>query len=300
MVTGIHISDDGETMLSVSKDCSIHFISLKYRIPISFITRKQPILCLALISENSTIITGEHQLIYIQDNPLVSNRIRILGPEENIQKFLTYMKNIVSGKFIQHDLTMDKFMILPFFFNTLHFYSFLGLRDHLVSSLVETATIYPSKNGYHPLYIALIKGMKGIRDDIIDALISLGTNNPFLYQSIENIIIKMNSKAFPKLGELYEAIYQPVLRISLPKFCSPEIELPVVHIAAHPRVRVDDFFSPDDIGNHGQGILFKESYVKIDYVMGSKESIEFLESLANCTNLDVMRSTLIQALIAYK
>lgn len=300
MVTGIYVTDDCQTILSVSKDRSIHVISLMYRIPISFMTRKQPILCLTITEDCQDIITGEHQMIYIQDNPITSSKARILGPEDNVQKFLTYMKNVLTGNLVPHDITMDKFVVLPYFFNTLHFYTFLGLRDNLNASLVETAPIIPSKNGYHPLYIALLKGLKGIRDDIVDALIAIGTNNPFLFQILENVIIEMNKKAFPKLGSIYEAIYQPAMRRSLPKFCTPDIELPIVTISCHPRIRPEDFFIPEDISTHGKGILFKESYARINYTMGSKGSIEFLESLANCTNLNVMRSPLIQAMVAYK
>jgi WD40 repeat protein len=299
-ITGLFITEDSSKIMSVSKDASIQFISLEYRIPLSFLTRKQPILCLAITEDQEAIITGEHQMIYMQDNPLISQKTRILGPEDNVQKFLTYMKTITSGQIIPHDPAMDKFIIVPYFFNSLHIYTFLGLREHLTASLVETAVMIPSKEGYHPLYIALLKGLKGIRDDVVDSLIALGGNNPFLFQILENVMILMNKKAFPKLGDLYEAIYQPAFRRSLPKFCSPDIPLPIVVISEHPRVRPEDFFDAEEMGSQGQGILFKESYVKISYQMGSKDSIEFLESLANCTNLNVMRSPLIQAMVQYK
>ena len=300
MVTGIHIGENNETMLTVGKDRSLHFISLQYRIPMSFITRKQPILCLALSEDGLNIITGEHQLMYIQDNPLVTEKIRILGPEDNVQKFLTYIKSLINGQLVPHDITMDQFIIMPYWFNTLHFFTYMGLRDYILASLVETAVIIPSKNGYHPLYIALLKGLKGIRDDVIDAMITIGSNNPFLFGQLENVMIKMNKKAFPKLGSLYEAIYRPVYRKNLPKFCLPEISLPIVCIANHQRAAPELFFEPGDTGTHGQGILFKESYVKFNYIMGSQGSVEFLESLAECINLEVMRSPLIQAMVVYK
>ena len=299
-ITGLHVTEDCSVIFSVSKDASIQFVSLTYRIPLSFMTRKQPILCLSLSEQQDSIITGEHQMIYLQDNPLTSLKTRVLGPEDNVQKFLTYMKNIISGQTVAHDPAMDKFIIVPYFFNSLHIYTFLGLRELLSASLVETAVMIPSKDGHHPLYISLLKGLKGIRDDVVDSLITLGSNNPFLFQILENVMILMNNKAFPKLGEIYEAIYQPAYRRSLPKFCSPDIPLPLVQISDHPRARPGDFFDPDELGAHGQGILFKESYVKISYQMGSKDSLEFLESLANCSNLNVMRSPLIQAMVQYK
>ena len=300
MVTGIIVSDDNQSILSVSKDRSIHFISLQYRVPVTYITRKQPILCFALSEEKDEILTGESQMIYIQDNPSASFKTRILGPEENIQKFLTYMKNLINGIHVPHDPTMDKFLIVPYFFNTLHLYTCLGLREYLIASLIETAAITPSQGGYHPLYIALLKGFKGMRDDIIDALINIGSTNPFIFQILENVMLRMNQKAFPKLGSIYEAIYQPAARRTLPHFCTPEIQLPVVCISQHPRAIPEQFLDNQDYMNHGTGILFKESYVRLNYVMGSSDSILFLESLATCTNLDVMRSPLIQAMVEYK
>lgn len=300
MVTGIFIGEKNETILSVSKDRSLHFTSLQYRMPISFITRKQPILSLALSEDTSDIITGEHQMIYIQDNPIVSNKVRVLGPEENVQKFLTYMKSLINGQVVPHDITMDKFIIVPYFFNTLHFYTYLGLKENLTASLTETATMIPSKNGYHPLYIALLKGFKVPRDEIIEALITLGETNPFIFQILENVMVKMNKNAFPKLGSLYNALYKPANRKTLPNFCAPDIDLPLVKISSHSRISPEDFFEQGDTSSHGQGILFIESYVRISYTMGSKDSIEFLESLAECSNLDVMRSPLIQAMVRFK
>ena len=300
MITGLILSEDGDTITSVSKDRSIHFTSLLYRVPLSYITRKQPILCFTLSEDRDEIITGEHQIIYIQDNPIVCSRIRILGPEENIQKFLTYMRNLIKGSYVPHDLAMDNFIMIPFFFNTLHFYTAMGLREYLVASLVDTAVMIPSQHGYHPLFIALLKNFKGLRDDIIDALINLGSVNPFIYRILENIMVQMNEKAFPKLGNIYEAIFQPATRKNLPKFCSSNIDLPRTYISDQPRVVPEDFISSKDFVSLGTGIIFKESYVRLSYTMGSSSSIEFLTSLSNCSNLEVMRSPLVQSMIAYK
>lgn len=300
MITGIQVTKDCEYFISVSKDCSIHFLSLLYRVPISFITRKQPILCLAISCDNLKMITGEYQMIYLQDNPIVSLSTRILGPENDVLKFLTYMKGLINDEPILPDTTMDKFIILPYFFNTLHFYSDMGLRQHLAASLAESPCIIPSQFGYHPLQIALIKGFKDIRDIIVDALITLGSDNPFIFQILENVIVNMNNKAFPKLGALYDAIYQPTSRKTLPKFCLTDIELPIYNVSEYPRVDINDYFEPTDIATHGQGIIFKESYVKLNYSMGSSESLKFLDSLSSCNNLDVLRSPLIMSMIQYK
>jgi WD40 repeat protein len=300
MVTGIYVTDNCEIAFTVSKDQSIQFVSLLYRIPLTFITRKQPILCMFVSPNAEEIITGESQMIYIQDNPFTSTRTRVLGPEDNVQKFLTYMKGLTIGQQVPHDISMDKFIVVPYFFNTLHFYSAMGLREHLAASLVESAMIFPSRDGYHPLSIALHKGLNGIRDDVVDALIQLGSTNPFLFQILENVLVSMNRKAFPRLGKIYEAIYQTALRKSLPKFCEPDIPLPLVYVSDHPRVQSEDFFLPEELTRIGKGILFKECYVKICYIMGSRESLEFVESLAACKNLDVLRSPLVQDIVTYK
>lgn len=70
-------------------------------------------------------------------------------------------------------------------------------------------------------------------------------------------MIKMNKKAFPKLGSLYEAIYRPVYRKNLPKFCLPEISLPIVCIANHQRAAPELSLSQEIPGPMAKGFYSK-------------------------------------------
>jgi len=300
-VTSVYVLKDNETLLTSSKDKTIQIFSLKYRIPLTFLTRKQPILSMAVSSDEKLIVTGELEMIYLQENPLSSPNPRVLGPEENKQKFLTYMKSLINDIHPQHDPDMDSFIILPEFLNTLHFYAFLNYKEYLSASLSQkSAPIIPSKDGFHPLSICLLREMKGVRDEVVSALCKIGKLNPFILQMLENDLVDMNKKGFSLLGDLYDVIYQEANRRSLPKFCDKDADLPIVHISEHCRVRPEDFLDESMLSSQGMGITFYESYVRINFVMGSKESIDFLESLADCPNLDVLRSDLVQEIINYK
>lgn len=256
---------------------------------------------MAVSSDEMLIVTGEQEMIYLQENPLSSGKPRVLGPEENIQKFLTYMKSLINDIHPAHDPDMDNFIILPEFLNTLHFYAFLNHKDYLRLSLTQkSAPIIPSKDGFHPLSICLLREMKGVRDEVVQAFCVLGKSNPFLLQMLENDLSDMNKKGFALLGNLYDVLYQEANRRSLPKFCDKDADLPIVHISDHCRVRPEDFLDDSMLSSQGMGITFSESYIRINFVMGSNESINFLESLADCPNLDVLRSDLVQEIINYK
>ncbi|CAG9332811.1 unnamed protein product [Blepharisma stoltei] len=300
-VTGIHILNDNETFFSSSQDKTIYIYSLKYRIPLTFLTRKQPIFSISVSTDEKYLITGEHEIIYMQENPLNSKAARILGPEENVQKFLTYMKSLLSDLHPKHDPSMDDFIILPQFLNTLHFYTSGNHKDHLKISLSQnTAAIIPSRDGFHPLSICLMKELKTARDEVVNAFCAIGKKNPFILQMLEDDLIEMNKKSFGNLNELYNVLYQESARRTLPKFCDKSVDLPIVHISDHCRVKPEDFLNETQLSSQGMGISWNESYVRIPLIMGSADSIDFLESLADCTNLDVLRCEFVQEIIRYK
>ena len=69
-------------------------------------------------------------MIYLQDYPHSSVKSGVL-------KFFTYMKNIMSDKLFLHDPGMNKFIIVPYFFNSLHIHTFVLLNEALSISLVK-------------------------------------------------------------------------------------------------------------------------------------------------------------------
>lgn len=81
---------------------------------------------MAISADEKLIATGEQEIIYFQENPLKSSRPRIIGPQENIQKFMTYMKELLNDSNPEHDPSMDSFIIMPQFLNTLHFYAYFN------------------------------------------------------------------------------------------------------------------------------------------------------------------------------
>lgn len=210
---------------------------------------------MSVSNDEKMLITGEHEIIYLQENPLVSEKPRVLGPEENVQKFLTYMKSLLSDLHPKHDESMDDFIILPWFLNTLHFYTCLNHKEHVKMSLSQqSARMIPSKAGFHPLSICLMQEMKVIRDEVVGAFCVIGKKNPFMLQMLENDLIEMNRKGFPLLNNLYDVLYQDAGRRTLPKFCDKSVDLPIVNISKYCRVRPEDFLDESELSNQGMGI----------------------------------------------
>lgn len=264
-------------------------------------TRKQPIFSMGISSDEKEIMTGEHEIIYLQENPLKCENFRIIGPEDSIIKFLAYMKSILSEENPDYDPEMDNFIIVPEFFNSIHIYAYLNLREYLQLSLDHpNPPFISSRDNFHPLSICLIRELKGVRDDVVRSFCVLGRTNPFILLMIEDNLIEMNRLGFSLLKDLYEVIYQEVARKSLPKFCAKEVSLPITHISDYFNVRPNELFEDSMLASQGIGISFYESYIRINFNLGSTGSIEFLESLAGSPNTDILRTDLVQQIIRYK
>lgn len=263
-------------------------------------TYKQPIFSLNFNHDETFFATGQSSYISIQENPLSARDIRIIGPNENIQPFLSYIKLILSDQNPSYDPLFDDFLFVPQFMNSLHYFTYFNLKEFVSSALSQNAPIIKSKSGMYPLYIALIKDFKAVRDDIVSSLCLNSKKNPFCLKIIEKELIKMNNLGFARLSDLYNVMYQEVTRKNFPKFCESSLVLPLIHISDHSRIKIPDFFNENEISSQGISIFFIESYIPLDYTMGSRESIDFLTSISECANTEILRCQIILDIANYK
>ncbi|CAG9334281.1 unnamed protein product [Blepharisma stoltei] len=301
-VTSIYVCHDNENFLTSSRDKTIYIFSLKYRVALSYLTRKQTIFSMAVSADEMLIATGEQEMIYFQENPLKSTKPRIVGPHEGLQKFIAYAKEVISDSGPEHDSSMDNFIILPYFFNILHIYAYYNFSSYLKQSLLQSsAPMVPSREGHTPMTITLLRKTRYSRDEIIKALYRFGKSSPFILLTLERDIFVLTKLGLPLVEELYKVLFQQASRHSLPKFCEDEeMILPIVNLSEHPRIKPVEFMDESLMGNSGKCICFMESYVKIALTVGSKESIDFLESLSKCKNNEIFRTPFIKSIIDYK
>lgn len=286
-------------VLSASLDGTICIISYENRQVMGKMHFKEPILSMS--STEKSIVLGFNHMLTIRNNPLFDERISILGPPDLMQNFFTYVNDLFLGKFPKHNCAMDQFIILPYFYNCLHFYTFLNLPEYLNSSLESYSPIVC--NRYSPLSIAMQNEMTSLQMIICKYILQTGIENRYAFRLLEDSITTLNAKGFPILYEIYEAAYSSVLRKYLPKACSSEIQLPITKLSRRPRIQIEDFIQINDQEQEqeqDQAIFFKECYLGVNMNFGSFKSIEFLESLIECPTQDVLKASFIQDLVKYK
>ncbi|CAG9326083.1 unnamed protein product [Blepharisma stoltei] len=300
VVTQILILRNNDTMLTAGTDAKIFVISLLYRETVSYFTHKSPIYSLVISSDENYLATGEKQHINFQENPLSSQVLSIAGPIEKIQEYFSYMRDILTDKHPTYENLHDSFLILPYYMNTLHIYSLLNLKEYIGRALSNSAAIIKTNQGFYPLSIALHKDFKGLRDEFVKCFCAVGKHNPFILQIVENELNKMNKQGFGALNDLYEVLYQETQRKSLPKFCETYVVFPITYISDTPRIKVSNFFDVNDISNQGTSMIFKECYIRLNFTMGSRQSLDFLQSLSRCKNNEVFKTPLVLDVVHYK
>lgn len=292
-VTSVSLVKD--FIVSVGLDGILCIISYKYRNLISKIHFKDPILCLA-ISEFK-IITGFKHKMSVRENPLYQDKIAILGPQDLLQNYYGYLKSIYTRLNPSHNQSMDQFVILPYYFNTLHIYCYLNLLPYLNQSLDGFSPLIAIK--YSPLSIVISADMHSLKNAICKNILQAGKENPYYFYLLDNHIIQLNLQGSAILYDLYEAAYVTVSRDYLPKMCAIDIIMPKHKAVRYQRIQIEDFLTPEDIAD-GDNIMFRENYIGTHLNIGSSKSIEFIESLINCPNPQILRASFIQDMVKYK
>lgn len=292
-ITGVSIVKD--FIFSSALDGLICVTSEVHRYVITKINTKETILSLHV--NEKYIIYGCKNKMVIKNNPYFEEKLTVTGPADLTQNFLLYIKELFLKRNPKHNPTMDQFLILPYYINTLHIYTYLGLTNYLSQSLEQFSPLIA--NPYSPLCYSVYCDLSSIRGMLLNNIIQLGELNPYIYKLVEAHLIKMNLQGLPELYDLYEAAYMQVHRSYLPKTCSKEVKLPISKAVYYQRIQKEDFFTEDDMCE-GVPLLYKENYLGIYMNLGSTKSLEFLESLIKCPNPEVLRASFIQDMVKYK
>ena len=292
-VSGLNIVK--KFLFSSSTDGFVCVISLDHRGIVAKVNMKEPIFSMQV--NESHIFLGCKQKMVIKKNPFFEEKINIIGPQDLVQNFLLYVKELYLKRNPKHNQSMDQFVILPYYVNTLHFYTFLNLSDYLNISLENFSPLIA--HPYSPLCYSIYCDLKLIRGTLLNTIIQLGEMNPYTFKLVEPHLVTMNLQGLGELHELYEAAYMQVSRNYLPKTCSIYVSLPIKKVVLNQRIQKEDFFTDEEL-TEGLTVLYKENYLGVHLDIGSNKSIEFIHSLINCPNPEVLRASFIQDMVKYK
>lgn len=282
-------------LFSSSVDGVICVISLDHRNIIAKINCKEPIYTMQV--NESHIFIGCKNKMVIKKNFFFDDKIVVVGPQDLLQNFLLYVKELYLKRHPKHNQTMDQFVILPYFINTLHLYTFLNMSDYLKNSLENFSPLLA--HPYSPFCYSIFLDLRSIRGTLLSTIIQLGEMNPYIFKLVEPHLVTLNIVGLNELYDLYEAAYMQVSRSYLPATCSIYASLPQRKAALNQRIQKEDFFNEEDL-TEGVTVMYKENYLGINMNIGSNKSIEFIYSLINCPNPQILRASFVQDMVKYK
>lgn len=235
----------------------------------------------------------------IVPNPLNGEHFDCVGKRGEEALFKKYLMDIIRDKEPKHNKNFDKWIVLPNGMNTAHFYAYYNMPNYLLRAYEEGASFFPSKSGHTPLSIALeLKYLSCVRA-IIKGLTRLMQNNPLTIFYFDRSLTQLNNLGYSGLHGIYGSMFNRSINRSLPKF---SFEKPPQIYIESPNLLPDktDFMPEDSYSNDGYSIIFKQSYCRFPLVPGSKESLEFINSLINCTNNKIYDTEIIKLLLEEK
>ena len=299
-ITGIYFSENSKYFWISSEDSCISLWNSTSFTEVTNLKSKYPISCFVITKNEAEIITCEYEEVHFMGNPLRSQQFYVYGPGREYYSFMRYIVQICEGVQQKHDPEMDKWIITPFEINALHFYAYFNLPQHLKSALQNNSPFYFSKSGYSPIQIALHRNFRDCINVIIKSIRVRVETDPFSVGYLEDSIVKLNELGFKGLDNFYHAILFRAKDKLLPKFCEEESSLPILVHSRYFRPQIKDFFSSGDIAKFGVPLSFWQSALRIDVVIGSKDSIVFLESIVDSPNTNIFRTQFVQELVSYK
>ena len=299
-ITGIYFNENSKYFWVSSMDCSLSLWNSTSFAEVTHLCTKYPISSFSITAGETKILIAENDEVYFLPNILSGNQFFIYGPGREYYSFMKYLMQICEGNEQSHDPDMDKWIIAPFEFNALHFYAYFNLPLHLREAMNSYSPFFNSKSGFSPIQIAIERNFRDCINEIIKNIRLKVEQDPYTVGFLEDHIVKLNELGFRGLDEFYEAILFRANDKLLPKFVHPETRVPALIHSRSLGPQTKDFFSQNQVATEGLPIQFLQSALKVDSVIGSENSIRYLESLVNSPNSSIFTTQFVKDFVLYK
>jgi len=227
--------------------------------------------------------------------------IGLYGPGKNYYSFLGYIKSILKGDKPKHVPILDKWVIMPYKVNALHLYAYFNMPKHLKEAICKgSASFYETSQGKSPISLCLERNFADCVNSILNSCKKKIQQNPYEIALISKDIVKLNLRGFSGLHNFYKCIFYPSKAEYLPKFCIESSSLPIFNLSTCLSAVPTSFMKEEQFSNDGQSIVFLESAIYLNTIAGSAESIEFLNSLVESKNSEILRTDFVNEFIKQK
>lgn len=219
---------------------------------------------------------------------------RIIDENANIPQVRRFLNGNRRG-----DLSSQNYWVIaPYMVNSLHYYADENDKINLKAAMIKNSFYIKSSLGT-PLDIALVKGNTEAAGAIISKLKERVNDNKYALETLSDCLCVLNNKGFKGLDELYNECLIKSPDENLPEMCAQTVALPVVHYELTMKVNPENFIGSERV-EKGKRITFLISTIRMNVEIGSQESLDFLESLLNCSNTEIFKTQFIQTILYEK
>lgn len=236
---------------------------------------------------------------------VISDRnFSLIGPDmSQLYRVMKYFRQCLMNKSPEFNAEYDKWVVFPYLLSSQHIYAFHNLPNHLALSLENETCLNESIHKQSPLSLSVSKDFENCVISIVKYLKLHVDANPFLINFISDTsLIEMNFTGHDSLLLFYSILFRNVEKTNDLKFASLKAELPLYIKSPEAVINYKETFSnifPTQ-QDSGQPIIFMRSLVSISLIMGSKRSLDLLQSIIECKNLKIYSTEFIRAYIEYK
>jgi WD40 repeat protein len=229
--------------------------------------------------------------VYRTKSLISKENLIIIGPHINIPQVRQFLSNNPDD-----ETDNDKWIISPYMVNSLHYYASENQKLKIKKAMQNGSLFLTSSIGT-PLDISLLKKNTEATGGFINQLKLRVKKDRYALETISDCLVALNKGGFKKLEELYNDCLVVTGEKGLPKYCDQGISLPVVKKTLTMKVSPDLFIGTGPAPDEGQRIQFLISTIRMNVQPGSRESIEFLESLLKCSNTEIFKTKFIQTIL---
>lgn len=263
-------------------------------------------LSLAVSEDEKTIAISEGNSIFVEENPLESSNIRVVGRSYgSSHKFMNYILELSrDGVRSQHSDIYNHWLFTPYCMGIGHILAYSNRYDTLFPVLLEHKNKAPfccTIKGETPLSISVDMDHKSCIEICLKYIkMEFNNKNKRAYVPLGSCLTKLNTLDISSIPRIYETLYQRCRSHHLPNFCLHGTELPKLYYSEDFLIKTSNLIPEDCVSTHGLSIVFKHTICPMDLDIGSSGSIDFLESLLECPYPEIFRTKLLQEILTHK
>lgn len=246
-----------------------------------------------------------HKNVFLrQPNPIMSKTIRLVGAKSEEFDIVKHIYFVIK-KMCNTPYSGSPFLIEPLHINILHIYAQRNMAELLRQGIEAGIPYLPSFDGWTPLSISLkanytecVKmNVKGLTNRLSE---SLNPCDTLVYKNLEHDLVKLNNFGFYNLHKLYESLFIEDTNLLNPNLAAVDIPLPQICYSDYNFVSCTELGISKEPPERTNAINYNKSLVRFSMILGSRQSLDFLDSIKNCSNKEIFRTPLIQLILDEK